>query len=69
MTQTDVSGRPRRPGSLTVFCEDGRVKGALSEREEGLVAFLSGKTVLELLEGLEKGLATGSLDWRPSKRR
>jgi hypothetical protein len=66
---TNVRGKDRRTGSLSLFVEDGRVKAALNDREEGMVAFVSGKSVLELAGSLEKGLQTGTLDWRPSRRR
>lgn len=69
MTMTVVRGKPRKPGSLTLFCEDGKIKGALTDREMGMVAFLSSEGFLGLVEGLEKGLKGGTLDWRPGKKR
>lgn len=67
LTLTGVGGKGREVGKLTIFCEDGKWKGNLQDVDQGEYAFLSADSFQGLLEGLEKGLARGSLDWRVSK--
>jgi hypothetical protein len=68
LTQGLVAGKPRRTGTITVFAEDGKLKAAVTDRETGLVAFVSARTGRELLGIVDTGLRTGELDWRPGKR-
>lgn len=58
---------PRETSTLTLFTEEGRVKCCLSDRDQGRVAFLSGLSVVGLLEALEAHLVAGTLDWRGQK--
>lgn len=64
---TGVAGANRRTGTILVFCEDGMVKGCLTDREEGFYSFLSAKSFTELLEAFNKALEKGGLEWRRSK--
>lgn len=61
-------GTPRRPGTLNVFYEDGKWKGCLNDRDQGLVAFLTGGSLGELLDDVERHLKEGGLDWRKAKK-
>lgn len=56
--------KPRQKGTLVVFAEDGLFKAAVSDKDGEYVAFVSKKTLMGLLEAIEKGLILDSLDWR-----
>ena len=62
-------GVARETGSITLFYEEGRVKAAVSDRDSGLVAFVSSETILGLLDKVQRGLASGDMDWRESRRK
>lgn len=67
MTVSILEGSARETSTLLVFCEDGRFKGCLHDREGSQVLFRSGVTFLGLLEALEACLTDGSADWREKK--
>lgn len=60
-------GQTRERGTMTLFFEQGAFKAAVNDRDSGLVAFVSKQSFQGLLEAIEKGLQTGSLDWRAQK--
>ena len=64
---TSLDGKRRDSSTILVFCEEGRVKVCLSDREEGLVLFRSGRTLEEAVDALEACLVDGSADWRERK--
>lgn len=66
LTEHD-GGETRATSSLTLFCEDGRLKVCLSDKDNGRMAFASADTFQGLLDLLEAGLVTGSMDWRVSR--
>lgn len=57
-------GQPRLTGTLNLFIEDGQWKACVSDRDQGLIAFVSAANPEELLVALEKGLQATTLDWR-----
>lgn len=57
-------GKERETASLTVFFGEGLLKACISDKDAGLVAFVSGESLEGLLQALERGLAEGTLDWR-----
>lgn len=65
----------RTRGTLTIFWEEGAFKASVNDRDAEQVAFVSKGTFLGLLEAIEKGLVSDSLDWRgwktkgPQKRK
>lgn len=61
-------GKSRKVGRLIMYAEPSRATLVLCDVDSGLVAFYASDTFAEALEGLEKGLQAGSLDWRPDKR-
>lgn len=61
------NGASRIPTSITLFLDDGRVKAAVSDKELGRVAFVSGWTVEDTLRAVEDGLLQQSLDWRKAQ--
>lgn len=60
-------GEPRTLGSLTLFCEEGRLKLCVSDKANGAVAFVTGNTLLEVLDAAERLLVGGGGDWRPTR--
>lgn len=60
-------GAPRETLTLLVFVEDGSLKVCASDREEGLVTFLTAGSLEALFAALEAGLCEGGLDWRRSR--
>jgi hypothetical protein len=60
-------GSQRVPGSLVLFVEQGRLKGCLSDKDQGLVLFVTGCGLLDLMDGLEATLEGGNGDWRPTR--
>lgn len=69
LTLQGCEGKARKVGSVSLFAEDGKWKAALNDRDGGLVAFCSADSFAGLLEALDRGLKSGSLDWRDSKFR
>lgn len=63
-----MGGKARKTGTLTVFLADGKFKGSLNDREESYTGFASADSFTGLLEALDKGLKSGHLDWRPSRK-
>lgn len=59
-------GGDRKPCSLTLFAEDGSLKGCLSEKNDGLVLFCAGKTLVTMLNALEGLLTAQDTPWRKS---
>jgi hypothetical protein len=57
-------GEVRCTGTVTLLFEDGLCKAAINDRDASMSAFVSGKTLTSLLEALEKGLDTSSLEFR-----
>lgn len=68
-------GNTRVTGTITLLVDSGMVKAAMNDRDAGLSAFVSGRTLTSLLTELEGGLQDGSIEWRrkrdfsPSKTR
>lgn len=60
-------GGQRTPGSLTLFSDSGQWKLCLSDRAQGLIAFVTGQCPQTALEGAERGLVAGTLDWRAQR--
>lgn len=61
-------GKSRKPGRLIMYAEPSRATLVACDADSGQVAFYTSETFAEALEGLEKALQAGSLDWRPDKK-
>lgn len=61
-------GKSRKAGRLVMYAEPSRATLCLCDVESGQVAFYASEGFIEALEGMEKALQAGSLDWRPDKR-
>jgi len=57
-------GSARVPGTLLLFCECGRYKACLNDRDGGRSVFVSADAVEAILDALEAGLQDDSLPWR-----
>lgn len=57
-------GAARETSTLTIYLDSGLWKVCLNNRAEKLTAWLTAETWGKMLDGLEKGLADGTLDWR-----
>lgn len=68
MTDTTwEDGSFRRTDTLTIFLQDGMLKGVLKDRNQDKSAFLSSNTLKDLLEALEAALLDDSLHWKQNK--
>src|SRR5260370_22755096 len=60
-------GSPRRPGTCLLLADDGRLKVCLSDRDQGLVAFLVVPSLLGAAEAADEALRSSATDWRVSR--
>lgn len=60
-------GRKRQTATLFVFFEAGLFKGALNDRDSQMTAWVADLSPLGLLDALDVGLQSDSLDWKPNK--
>lgn len=60
-------GTNRLTGTLQLFCEHGKWKVTLRDRDAKEYAFLTSDTIEELLLTVEEGLTQGNVEWRPDK--
>lgn len=60
-------GTPRRPGTLLCFGDEGKLKMCLSDRDQGLVCFVTAGGLSEGLDCVEQLLREGDGDWRPQR--
>lgn len=61
-------GSKRERSTLSVFVGDYGLQACLNDRDNGLVAFVSGDSLVGLLEALEAALASDTVDWRVSRQ-
>jgi hypothetical protein len=61
-------GSPRQPSMLCLFCEDGFIKLALQDRQEGRSLWVSAESIPEAVELLEGNLSEGRGEWRRSRQ-
>lgn len=57
-------GDPRQPGSITVFLGSSGLQACVSDKDGGLVAFVTGRSLEAILLAVDAGIADDSLDWR-----
>ncbi len=61
-------GAARKPGTLLIFCDEGRLKICLADRDQEVVLFLSVDGLFVALEACDDALRAEDGDWRPSKK-
>lgn len=60
-------GDSRTTGTLLLFCDDGVPKACLSDRDGGLVCFVAGSSMKELLRRANTAVTAPDADWRAKK--
>ncbi len=60
-------GAARKPGTVLIFFDDYRVKACLSDRDQGMVMFVTAEAISLVLNACEDALRAPEQDWRPSK--
>jgi len=60
-------GADRVPGTILIFVDAGTLKACINDKDQDAVAFLTARTMQELLESIEAGLRSGKLDWRAQR--
>lgn len=68
VSRRKLEGKDRETGRILIYSDNGRATVCLMDRCTGQVAFFSAGTIGECLEGCERGIQSGSLDWRKDKR-
>lgn len=68
LTRGKYKGKSRKTGRLVMYAEPSRATLCLCDVDSNQVAFYASEGFMEALEGMEKALQAGSLDWRPDKR-
>lgn len=61
-------GKPRTTASIMLQTEGNRWKAWFHDRDARLSAWVTGDSWADVLAAVDKGLSTGSLDWRKDKR-
>lgn len=61
-------GKRRKTGKILFFVDQGKASLCLSDVHTGQVAFYKSNGFLEALEGLERALQEGTVDWRRDRR-
>jgi len=61
-------GKPREPGKISIFIQEGAVKVCLVSPTEGLCAFSTVKQLEGMWLVLEDRLRKGKLEWRKDKK-
>lgn len=62
-------GTPRQTSTLTLFCEDGTIKGSLNDRDTGRVLWASARDLGGLLDVMEELLNVENTPWREGTKR
>lgn len=62
-------GGKRVPPSMTFFVDEGSLKVCLSDRDQGLVGFLTFTDLVGLWKALEERIAADDIDWRKARPR
>jgi len=60
-------GTKRLTGRLSFSCEKGVLSVSLTDQETSQYVIRSGRSLSDILLALEAGLASGDLDWAPSR--
>jgi hypothetical protein len=62
-----TDGTPRIPGTVLLFSDAGFFKACLSDKDGGLVCFVAGGTLQEVLASAERAIGGEGGDWRAVK--
>lgn len=61
-------GKKRITGTVLMFCEDGLWKARLNDRDAKVTGWISGESYEGLMEGVDRAIGNGSIQWRADKR-
>lgn len=61
-------GKPRAPGRIILYCEQGKGCVCLSDKHTAQVTFHVADSLFEAMEGMDRRLRDGKCDWRKDKR-
>lgn len=68
LARIKFEGHDRKPGKMIVYYDAGKAAVCLSDAHTGQVAFHLDVGVNEAMEGVERRLQAGSMDWRKSRK-
>ena len=60
-------GSARQTGTALLLVDEGRVKVCLSDRDQGLVLFVTAPSLVDAVSTAEDALRSPDADWRPSR--
>jgi len=60
--------KKRITGTILLFCEDGLWKARLNDRDAKVTGWVSGESYEGLMEGVDRAIGNGSIQWRADKR-
>lgn len=64
----EPAGKPRIPGTITLFGDAGRLKAVLNDKDAEMAAFVTLDPSSGVLEALEGALLSTETDWRKVAR-
>jgi hypothetical protein len=67
LCETFPDGSRRQTGTLLLFSDEGRLKGCLCDREQSIVGFVSGTSLMQVLRDVEQQLRDDRVDWRAQR--
>lgn len=62
-------GKPRVPGTIVLFAEEGSFKACLCDKDSDSVGFVTSPVASALLSAVEGALSADQVDWRRNKAR
>jgi hypothetical protein len=63
-SQEVINGKPRKTSTMITVCEEGLVKLGLRDRDNEVSLWVSGPSMKEAFDALEKALTTPPVAWR-----
>ncbi len=62
-------GEVRQPGTISLFRgTDGTIRACITDKDDGQIAFMTGRTLTDLLVNLQLAMDEGCVDWRLPKQ-
>ena len=60
-------GTPRETGSISIFCQNGRVQACITDKAQGIMAFITIALEGSILDELDHAIGDDDLVWKPYK--
>lgn len=67
LAQQKVDGKVRETATMIVFCEGGRLKFTINDRDDHMIGFGTASSLETILDDVETCLSEDKIDWRPQK--